>query len=231
MIEQWRTLLYPLGFLSSLCFTARFIVQWLESERAKKSVVSPLFWRLSLTGNLLLLVHSFIQIQFHICALQAVNAVISWRNLNLMNQKKPPMPLPRLLALLVFSLMAIIAAFLLQDLWLKERGELFHSFHWFRTPTTPWNSLESRATPWYWHLVGSFSLILFSSRFWIQWWLAEKAETSYLSPTFWWISLVGALLSIAYFLKIDDSVNLVGPLFGLIPYLRNLALLQKVKAT
>lgn len=230
MIEQWRSLLYPLGFLSSICFTARFLVQWLESEKAKKSIVSKSFWRLSLLGNLLLLIHSFIQVQFHICALQAVNAVISWRNLNLMHTQKKPWPFARVLALLALSLGATLLAFILQDVWLKNHGELTHSFHWFRTPSAPWSSLEARLTPWYWHLIGSFSLILFSSRFWIQWWLAERASTSYISPSFWWLSLVGALLSIFYFLEIGDSVNLIGPLFGVVPYLRNLLLLKKAKA-
>lgn len=43
------------GFLGQAVFAGRFLVQWVASERSKKSVVPTVFWWLSLAGGLLLL--------------------------------------------------------------------------------------------------------------------------------------------------------------------------------
>ena len=217
-MEEWRSILYPLGFLSSLAFGARFIIQWLQSEKAQQSIMPRSFWQISLLGNLLLLIHSFIQVQFHICVVQGFNAIISWRNLNLMQAKPPSLSFKGVCALLVSSFFLISFAFALQDWWMM--GEL----DWFRIPTAPWQSTSIHSVPLFWHVMGTMAFLLFSSRFWIQWIFAEKAHTSYFPSSFWWLSLIGALLSIAYFLRIQDSVNLIGPLVGLIPYIRNLML-------
>ncbi|HEY4832525.1 MAG TPA: lipid-A-disaccharide synthase N-terminal domain-containing protein, partial [Waddliaceae bacterium] len=51
MIENWRILLYyPLGLLPALFFTLRLLIQWFQSEKEKRSLVTPVFWKLSLTG-------------------------------------------------------------------------------------------------------------------------------------------------------------------------------------
>lgn len=44
-----------IGFLGQLMFTMRFFVQWLASERAKRSVIPELFWYFSLGGGVILL--------------------------------------------------------------------------------------------------------------------------------------------------------------------------------
>jgi lipid-A-disaccharide synthase-like uncharacterized protein len=43
------------GFVGQLLFTGRFVVQYIASERKKKSVVPPVFWWFSLIGSLILL--------------------------------------------------------------------------------------------------------------------------------------------------------------------------------
>ena len=134
MNESWRTLLYSLGFLSSLGFGARFLVQWLDSERKGKSVVTPLFWRLSLLGNLLLMTHAFIQVQFHVFLIQVCNAVISWRNLNLMQPPEKQITLKKTLQLLGFSLSLLSAGFLLHYASIPDP-----EIPLFRIPINPWN--------------------------------------------------------------------------------------------
>lgn len=47
-----------LGLLGQAAFSARFAVQWLASERAKRSVVPTTFWVLSIVGSALLLAYS-----------------------------------------------------------------------------------------------------------------------------------------------------------------------------
>jgi lipid-A-disaccharide synthase-like uncharacterized protein len=220
MSEQLRELLYPLGFLSSLAFSARMLLQWLKSEAKGESIVTPTFWKLSLCGNLLLLTHAFIQAQFHVCLVQACNAVISWRNLNLM---KPPAKQTTTLCtifMLILAIVLTVCGFLFQAYFLNDVTE------WFRIPATPWQVNAGKQVSFIWHIIGLFGLLLFSSRFWLQWWLAEKYKQSFLGSSFWWFSLAGESLCLIYFLRIGDPVNFIGPAFGLIPYVRNLMLLS-----
>jgi len=47
------------GIVAQLLFTARFIVQWLASERAGKSVIPFAFWVFSIVGGGMTLVYGF----------------------------------------------------------------------------------------------------------------------------------------------------------------------------
>ena len=47
-----------LGFVAQGFFTARFVVQWIASERAGKSVVPLSFWLFSMGGGVLLLAYA-----------------------------------------------------------------------------------------------------------------------------------------------------------------------------
>lgn len=222
MIDQWREWLYPLGFLSAIAFSSRMIIQWLTSEVKGRSVVMPIFWKLSLFGNILLAIHSFIQVQFHVCLIQACNAVISWRNLNLMQPYEEQVTLRRTVQILASAVITVLGLFWLNGFFLLESSEA-----WFRIPSTPWQDNANLKISFQWHLIGFLGLALFSSRFWVQWWCAEKEKMSYLSGSFWWISLIGESLCLIYFLKIHDPVNSIGPAFGLIPYIRNLMLIYR----
>ncbi len=222
MSEEWRQFLYPLGLLSGSAFTARFLLQWIGSEKAQKSIVTSLFWKISLFGNMTLLLHAFIQLQFHICCVQVCNAVISWRNIDLMGDPEKRRRLPFVIILLVSSLILTATAFALQVYLLQDPLT-----SWLRTPKGFWSPDEQGHTSLLWHSIGIIGLLLFNSRFWVQWWSAEKSGKSYLGPTFWWMSLAGAIFCTAYFIKIADWVNLMGPIFGIIPTVRNLMIIHK----
>jgi lipid-A-disaccharide synthase-like uncharacterized protein len=47
-----------LGLLAQGLFTGRFLIQWMASERAGRSVVPELFWHASLLGGALLLLYA-----------------------------------------------------------------------------------------------------------------------------------------------------------------------------
>lgn len=221
MTEHVRELLYPLGFLSSLAFSARMLLQWLKSEAKGESIVTPTFWKLSLCGNLLLFTHAFIQAQFHVCLVQACNAVISWRNLDLMKPSVKQTTIFQTIFMFISAVALTVSGFLLQSYLLNGSTE------WFRIPSTPWQVNAGKQISFIWHIIGFIGLLLFSSRFWIQWWFAEKYKQSYLGSSFWWVSLAGESLCLIYFLRIGDPVNFIGPAFGLIPYVRNLVLLSR----
>jgi len=46
------------GFLGQAMFTGRFVIQWLASEKARKSVIPTLFWYFSIAGGATLLVYA-----------------------------------------------------------------------------------------------------------------------------------------------------------------------------
>lgn len=223
MNEILRQILYPLGFIAQLAFGLRFLVQWIESEKAGKSIVKPSFWRLSFLGNLFLAIHGFVQAQFFICLIQSCNAVISWRNLNL----RYPLDKQASLRSVFFLLFGVTISLVISFYFIVP--EITGQMDWFRVPVAPWNAESTGTISIAWHIVGFIGYFLFSSRFWVQWWVAEKMHESVLNPAFWWISLSGAFLSIIYFARIGDAVNLVGPAIGLLPYLRNIMLIEKNK--
>lgn len=78
-----------LGFLAQALFMMRFVVQWLASERAKRSVVPVAFWFFSLGGGTLLLIYA-IQRQDPVFILgQGLGLFIYIRNLWLIaNERK-----------------------------------------------------------------------------------------------------------------------------------------------
>ncbi len=51
----WEKAWLAIGLSGQLVFTARFVVQWIVSERKKRSVIPVAFWYLSLVGSLVLL--------------------------------------------------------------------------------------------------------------------------------------------------------------------------------
>lgn len=222
MTEEWRALLYPLGFLAALAFGSRFLIQWLASELQQRSVVVRSFWRLSLAGNLLLWTHSMIQAQVHICLIQVCNMVIAWRNLNLMQSKRPTAQLRTVVVVMAAAVAMTVTLFTVLNTELSNQPTT-----WMRIPRLPWDDKTTVAVGAAWHLIGLSGVVLFSLRFWAQWWTAEHRHSSALEPSFWWISLVGAIMTVLYFWRIRDPVNLIGPVVGMIPYIRNLMLIRK----
>lgn len=218
LMDTWREWLYPLGYIAQLAFGLRFLQQWLSSEKQGKSVITASFWGFSLVGNILLLIHAFIQLQFHLCVIQICNAVISWRNLNLMQQKRPPASLKTVVTFMIGSIALTALLFIAQG-FLWDHG----SIEWFRLPT--WKGVAADQVNYLWHIIGITGMLLFTSRFWVQWWSAEKQHQSHLGLSFWWLSLAGACLTILYSFHIKDPVNIIGPGVGLIPYIRNMILI------
>lgn len=47
-----------IGFIGQLFFSARFLVQWIATEKAKKSTVPFSFWIFSLLGSIALLTYA-----------------------------------------------------------------------------------------------------------------------------------------------------------------------------
>jgi len=72
-----------LGLVAQLAFTGRFLVQWIASERAKKSVVPISFWYLSLLGSAGLLFYAIVRADPVFILGQSFGSVVYVRNLML----------------------------------------------------------------------------------------------------------------------------------------------------
>jgi lipid-A-disaccharide synthase-like uncharacterized protein len=70
-----------LGFVAQGLFTARFLVQWIASERAGRSVIPLGFWTFSIGGGLLLLVYALYRKDPVFIAGQAFGVFVYVRNL------------------------------------------------------------------------------------------------------------------------------------------------------
>ena len=70
-----------LGFIAQVMFTGRFVVQWIASERAGRSVLPFAFWTFSLGGGTLLLIYALYRRDPVFIAGQALSTFIYIRNL------------------------------------------------------------------------------------------------------------------------------------------------------
>lgn len=76
------------GLTGQLLFTARFVVQWLSSEREKRSVIPPMFWYFSIGGALILLSYAVYRQDVVFILGQSSGMFIYARNLQLIRNEK-----------------------------------------------------------------------------------------------------------------------------------------------
>lgn len=76
-----------IGFLGQSLFFMRFFVQWIASERSRKSVVPKAFWYFSLMGGMTLLAYAVHQRDVVFMVGQATGLLIYARNLMLTRQR------------------------------------------------------------------------------------------------------------------------------------------------
>jgi lipid-A-disaccharide synthase-like uncharacterized protein len=76
------------GFLGQGLFTMRFFVQWLASEREKRSTVPVAFWYFSLGGGLVLLSYAIYRMDPVFILGQGMGLFIYVRNLMLIHRNR-----------------------------------------------------------------------------------------------------------------------------------------------
>lgn len=86
-----------------------------------------------------------------------------------------------------------------------------------------WHNGKFLGVDWsVWKVIGWTGNMVFFTRFFVQWYVAEKHKRVVVPVVFWWLSLIGTLILLTYAVHKNDSVFIVGYLFAWIPYLRNL---------
>jgi lipid-A-disaccharide synthase-like uncharacterized protein len=88
------------------------------------------------------------------------------------------------------------------------------------------NAVIHETIPAGWLVFGFLGQAMFSGRFLVQWIVSERKRASVIPRAFWWLSLAGGLLLLAYAVHRRDPVFILGQGAGLLVYGRNLALLR-----
>ena len=78
-----------------------------------------------------------------------------------------------------------------------------------------------------WIAVGFLGQGLFFGRWIIQWLVSERSAESTVPVAFWYMSLIGGLITLAYAIYRLDPVFIAGQSFGAIVYIRNLMLIYR----
>lgn len=82
LVETWPAVwLAVFGLTAQAVFMGRMLVQWIASERARRSVMPVAFWWLSLAGASMLLVYGWLREDIVIILAQAFGFVVYARNL------------------------------------------------------------------------------------------------------------------------------------------------------
>jgi lipid-A-disaccharide synthase-like uncharacterized protein len=76
-------------------------------------------------------------------------------------------------------------------------------------------------------MVGLLGQALFSVRFLIQWIVSERRKESVIPMAFWYFSLAGGLVLLAYAVYRQDPVFILGQGTGSFIYIRNLVLIHR----
>lgn len=79
----------------------------------------------------------------------------------------------------------------------------------------------------FWELFGLIGQAIFGSRFIYQWIASEKAKKSVMPDGFWWLSIVGSVITMIYAIHKQSFAFMIPTLTGLPVYLRNLMLIHK----
>jgi lipid-A-disaccharide synthase-like uncharacterized protein len=80
-----------------------------------------------------------------------------------------------------------------------------------------------------WLAVGFAGQLVFTGRFALQWIYSEVKKRSVIPVGFWYLSLAGSALLLAYALYRQDPVFILGQAFGFVVYLRNLQFIFRQK--
>ncbi len=78
-----------------------------------------------------------------------------------------------------------------------------------------------------WVVFGLVAQIMFTGRFLVQWLASERQRRSVVPASFWYLSMIGGVMLLAYALYRQDPVFILGQLFGVVIYSRNLWLIHR----
>ena len=187
------------GLIGNVLFSARVLIQWIASERQKRTVVPVSFWWLSLGATVIFIVYAYGRLEIPFILGFAATLVPYLRNLRIAGHPEhPPRRSPWIVAAAVVLGCIPILVFARQE-----------------------------AVQDAWFYFGLFGNAVFGSRFFVQWVQSEKRRQSVMPLSFWYLSLVGSLILLIYSVVRSDLVFILSFLFNVVPYSRNLVLIYR----
>jgi lipid-A-disaccharide synthase-like uncharacterized protein len=198
-----------IGLTSQLLFSSRIVLQWVQSERAKRVLVPTLFWQISLISSFLMILYGMLRHDPVILAAQLISYAIYIRNLQLLGEWRK-LSAPFRVGAYVFPV-AMLAWFTVGNRHFSLQAMLSHGI--------PTGVL----------LLGVVGQAVFLLRFVYQWLYSERKGESILPLSFWVVSLVGSVMILTYAIlrRPVDVVLIVGNIFGTVVYARNIVLLRR----
>lgn len=208
-----ETALVVFGFAGQVLFFMRFILQWLFTERYKKSAVPISFWYFSIVGSFMLLTYSVL-IKDPIFILgQSTGAIIYLRNISLIYKERGTRSrdfgFKMVLMLLVYFAFVGAAAYFYPEV--PRKDEVTYTGFVFG--------------------IGLVAQSMFFLRFLVQWLYSEKHKKSVFPVVFWYFSMAGSFLLLIYSVMVHDAVFIAGQSVGLLIYFRNLYFIHLEKKT
>ncbi|MEG2849423.1 MAG: lipid-A-disaccharide synthase N-terminal domain-containing protein, partial [Bacteroidales bacterium] len=197
-----HSLIFALGFTAQILFSARILIQWIMSEKAKRVVSPTIFWILSIIAAYMLFIYGWLRDDFAIMLGQLVSYYIYIWNLY---EKKFWKKIPALLRVIINITPVIGVLYILYD---------WHSFYnqCFNNDNIPILLL----------MYGSLGQLIFTLRFVYQYLYSSKIGESILPKGFWIISLIGSSIIVTYGILRLDPVIILGQSFGFASYIRNI---------
>jgi lipid-A-disaccharide synthase-like uncharacterized protein len=199
--------IFAIGFAAQLLFGSRMLIQWIQSEKARKSLSPTIFWQLSIAGSVIFLIYGILRKDFAIVFGQCLVYYIYIRNLHLKNFW---MTLPTWFRWLVLIIPVCTIGYLFSD----YPGNLAEIY-------------STKQIPLWLKILGTTGQIVFTLRFLVQLIDSESKKQSVFTERFWLISMAGAVMIIIYSIYRRDPVLFLGQVGGTVIYLRNLMIINK----
>ncbi|MGN1215606.1 MAG: lipid-A-disaccharide synthase N-terminal domain-containing protein [Candidatus Cryptobacteroides sp.] len=201
-IPSW--VVFTIGFLAQLFFTARTLIQWLCSEKSRHNESPSGYWIFSVLGSWTMFFYGVLRNDFAIILGQIISYYVYLWNLGAKGLWKKIVPVVKAV-LVVTPLVAILL--------LMWNGTDFAD-----------KFLHNDEVPWGLMIFGSAGQVIFTLRFVYQWLYSRKRHSSELPAGFWVTSLIGSSVIVAYGIFRKDPVLVLGQSFGLVAYIRNLVI-------
>jgi lipid-A-disaccharide synthase-like uncharacterized protein len=193
-------------WVGNACYFSRFLCQWIASERSGRTEVPRVFWWLSVVGSILVGLYTWRIGQPILLLSYLLVLTIYVRNLFLSSARKNHRP-PSLAFVLILGLVAwaVVVGFGMRGLE-RPKGDRL-----------------------YWTIIAVLGMGIWNSRFIVQWLKSERRGVSYFPKTFWWLSLVGNTLVLAYVIHLRDTALIAGYSIGPIVQVRNLMIAYRAR--
>lgn len=206
-----NTALIAFGFAGQVLFFMRFVLQWLYTEKNKKSAVPVSFWYYSIIGGFMLLTYAIlIRDPIYILG-QSTGAIIYLRNISLVYKEQGTRShnfgFKMAVVLLIYFGMVALAAYYFPDV--PRKNKVHYTGFTFA--------------------VGLIAQGMFFVRFLAQWLYSEKVKKSAFPVLFWYFSLIGSVLLLIYSVMVHDAVFIAGQSVGILIYVRNLYFIKLEK--